>query len=132
MRTVGPFNSGDAAGVDGSATNNQESSQNVSGYIMSIYIRYNDSPPATTDVTIASQGTNTGKPPANTIFTKSNANTDGWFYPHHVIHDETGNEITYDGTNEIYEPIPIDDEIIVTIAGANVGDSVDVWMIIDD
>jgi len=126
---LGPINSGAAAGGAGVATNNAVSSHSVKGFVEAVYIKYNGSPPNTTDVTIATQGTS-ARPPANTILTVSNANTDGWFYPRHTVHDETGTAITYNGTREVHEKVPVDDYIKVTIAQANNDDTVDVWLLI--
>lgn len=125
----GPHGSGTAAGSAGSATANTTSSNVILGRVLAAHVVYNDSPPAgTTDVTIATAGT-TGGPPANTILTLTNAATDGWFYPRHQVHDATGAGVTYDGTNEVYEAPPIYDKVTITIAGANAGDSVTVWLL---
>jgi hypothetical protein len=127
MRLIGPLNSGTAAGSAGSATANATSSTIISGEISAVYVRYNDSPPAgTTDVTIA--GANV---PAAAILTLTDAATDGWFFPRAIAHDAAGAAVTFDGTNEIYVKIPVHDTIKVTIAGANAGDSADVWLMVD-
>ena len=64
------INSGEAAGSNGSATANNTSSHIVTGQICSIGVTYGDSPPGTTDVTIATAGNNG---PALTILTLTNA-----------------------------------------------------------
>ena len=66
------INSGAAVGGDGSATANNTSSHVVTGQICSIGVTYGDSPPGTTDVTIATAGNNG---PSLTILTLTNANT---------------------------------------------------------
>lgn len=130
MKLFGPTNSGSAAGVAGSATANTNSTIILTGRVLAIYIRYNDSPPAgTTDVIIATAGTNA---PANTLLTLTDAATDGWFYVRHKVHDETGAGITYDGTNEVYEAPPICDYVNVKIQGANASDSIDAWFLMSD
>jgi hypothetical protein len=99
------------------------------GRLLAAYVKYNHSPPAgTTDVTIATAGTNGA--PANTLLTITDAATDGWFYPRHTVHDEAGAAITYDGTREVHEAPPIFDKVTVTIAQANAADNIDVWLLL--
>ncbi len=129
MNLYGPINSGVAVGADGVATNNATGTTAVAGEIRAVYVRYNDSPPAgTTDVTVATEGTNH---PAVTILTLANAATNGWFYPRVALATNAGVAVTYDGTRPIYGSIPIADKIKVTIAQANAADSVDVWLLVD-
>ncbi|MEA1998246.1 MAG: hypothetical protein U9N61_02820 [Euryarchaeota archaeon] len=126
----GPLNSGNAAGEDGSATNNTDTTQPVVGKVLAVYLRYNDSPPAgTTDVIIATAGTDI--PGAQTILSLPNAASDGWFYPREPVEDNAGSDVTFDGTNEIYAPYAIHDKVNVKIAQANSGDSVDAWLILE-
>lgn len=122
---VGPFNSGVAAGGAGVATANVDSTIIIKGYLIGLYVRYNDAPPAgTTDVLIATKGTNA---PAQTLFSLANAATDGWFQPRVPVHlAATGAAIT-DG----YDTPLIDDFVNFKILQANNGDSVDVWLQID-
>lgn len=123
------INTGAAAGSAGSATANADTTSIVSGCIYAVYVKYNDSPPAgTTDITIKTKGT-APAPPSNTILTITDAATDGWFYPRHQIDDEAGAGVTYDGTNQVYEPVPVHDLINVAIAGANAADNADIWIL---
>lgn len=131
MNLLGPVNSGAAVGGDGVATSNADSTSPISGRILAVYIKYNDSPPAgTTDVVISTKGTSP-RPPSNTILTLTDAATAGWFYPRHIVHDEVGAAYKWDGTNEVYEPVPVNDIINVAIAQANAGDNVDVWLLFE-
>lgn len=126
IKVFGPFNSGTAAGSAGSATANQTTTAPLCGEVVAVYVRYNDSPPAgTTDVTVATAG---NAAPPLTLLTLTDGATDGYRYPRAQVQDLTGAGVTYDGTNEVYEPVPIADNVKVTIAGANAGDSVDVWL----
>lgn len=121
----GPLNSGVAAGGSGVATSNATSTNIVKGQVMGVYIKYNDSPPAgTTDVTVATAGT-TGYVPAQTIMAISNAATDVFKYP------AAQQSNAADGTaiTGAYTPIVICDKVKVTIAQANNGDNVDVWLL---
>jgi len=122
------LSSGIAAGADGAGTANQTSSMAVCGEIYAIGITYNDSPPATTDVTIATAGTNAL---AVTLLTVTSANTNGWFYPRAIIQDTAAADVTYEGTNEVYGKLCIADYVKVTIAEANANDSVTVHLLVD-
>jgi hypothetical protein len=120
---VGPINSGAAVGGNGVATANQTGALVVKGHISAIYVRYNDAPPAgTTVVTVATAG-NTA--PAYNIDVITNAATDGLFVVRKLQKDIANADIA--GS---YGYIPVADNIKVTIAGANAGDSADVWLMV--
>jgi hypothetical protein len=130
MKLYGPLNTGSTTGGAGTSTNNATSTIRLCGYVAAVRLRYNGSPPgATTDVTVATAGTTC---PAVTILTITDAATDGWFYPHAVAQTTAGATATFDGTNEIYVKIPIDDFVKITIAQANDADSADVWLLLED
>ena len=120
------INTGDTSGGSGSSTANNTSSHVVVGQICSIGVTYNGSPPASTDLVIATAGNNG---PALTILTLTNANSDGWFHPRHKIEDESAADVTYDGTNEVYDKVCVADNIKVTVSQANDDDSVDVVVV---
>ena len=120
------INSGDTSGGSGASTSNNTSSHVVVGQICSIGVTYNGSPPASTDVVIATAGNNG---PALTLLTLTNANSDGWFHIRHKVDDESGADITYDGSNEVYEKVCVADNIKVTGSQANDDDSVDVGIV---
>lgn len=120
MSLLGPFNSGAAVGSAGSATINATTPGVITGLVMSIYVQYNDSPPATTDVTIATAGT---RHPALTLLTLTNANTSGWFHVMAAQHDTAGAAVTDK------QKMLISDQIKVTVAQADAGDSVDIWVL---
>ena len=120
------INTGDTSGGSGSSTANNTSSHVVVGQICSIGVTYTGSPPASTDLVIATAGNNG---PALTILTLTNANSDGWFHPRHKIDDESAADVTYDGTNEVYDKVCVADNIKVTVSQANDDDSVDVVVV---
>ena len=120
------INSGASAGSSGSATNNGTSSSPICGEICSIGITYGDSPPGTTDVTVATTGDNG---PALTLLTVTNGNSNGWFHVRHKIADNAGADITYDGTRDVYEKVCISDYVKVTIAGADANDTAEVLIV---
>lgn len=125
INLAGPYNSGAAVGSDGAATASATGTNILSGRVVAVYVRYNDSPPAgTTDVVIATAGT--AGPPANTLLTLTDGATDGWRYPRSVIHSTAG----VAGSDAV-EAIPVHDKITVTIDDANAGDSVDVWLLLE-
>lgn len=127
---VGPLSSGSAVGGAGVATANETSSIIVRGKVLSVFVEYLDSPPATTDVTVATAGVSAL--PAATILSLANANTNIVKYPRVGVHKSDGTNATYDGTNQIFEPQYIHDKVKVTIAQANAGDSVNVYLVLEN
>ena len=115
-----------AAGSNGSATANNTSGHVVVGQICSIGLTYGDSPPGTTDVTIATSGDNG---PAVRILTVTNAHSDSWFHPRHVVDDNAGANIEYADGYAVYDKVCIADNIKVTIAGANADDTAEVVVV---
>lgn len=124
MRVFGPINSGSATGGAGTATANTSTATRVIGRVIGVYVKYNDSPPATTDVIVKTVGTAPASPTYN-LLSLSNANTSGWFYPQVQIHDTSGSAIAGE-----YEPQLVYDQINVSIAQANDNDSIDVWLLL--
>jgi hypothetical protein len=125
----GPINSGAAVGGNGVATANKDSDVKVSGKVLAVYIKYNDSPPAgTTDVVIATKGTHA---PALPILTISNAATDGWFFPRAAAVSQAGAALVYSTGNPVEAVMPISDIVNVAIAQANAADNVDVWLMLE-
>jgi len=123
MSLVGPINSGLAAGGAGVATSNKTTDQIVRGRILAVYVKYLDSPPATTDVTVETAGVSAF--PAQTILSLVNAATDVVRYPVVQNHDTSGVAVTGE-----FAPVVIHDKVKVTIAQANDDDSVDVTLLI--
>jgi hypothetical protein len=105
------------------ATANDTSDIVIDGLVVAIYVRYNDSPPAgTADVTIETAGNTT---PAYNLLVLTDAATDGLF----IVRD---NPVDTAGSSQAsnWDLIPVYDNIKVTIAQANNGDSVDVWFLL--
>src|SRR5690242_15569866 len=75
---IGPINSGVAAGGAGVATATGETNHPIVGALYSVQVRYNHAPPATTDITIKTKGTNA---PSITLLAKANNNIDALFLP---------------------------------------------------
>ena len=59
---------------------------------------------------------------AQTLLTLTDANIDLWYYPRMVVHDNTGTEVTYDATNQLYGPKAIINGIL-TLVIASGGDT---------
>lgn len=125
VKMVGPINSGSAAGVAGSATSNGNSSIILSGSVKGIYVKHNDSPPATIDVTVRTVGTDPSAPSYN-LLAKVSSNTDGWFYPQAPATDVAGVAISGEYVSQV-----VSDYVNVLIAQADAGDSVDVWIMLE-
>lgn len=126
MRIVGPISSGLATGGAGAAGANADSVGIITGYVMGIYVKYNDSPPAgTTDVVVKTQGT-APNAPSLTLLSLANAAADGWFFPRVQYHTTAGAAVA-----SAYDWPPVHDKVNVAIAQANDGDSVDVWLLVD-
>ncbi len=119
---VGPINSGAATGGAGVATSTGTSANIITGVILSVFVKYNDSPPAaTTDVTVRTKGTSP-RPPSRNILVITNAATDGVWNPRDTEHTTAA----ADSGSKVL--IPVEDYIQVVIAGANDNDNVDVWL----
>jgi len=117
-----------ATGGAGTATVNASTTEFIRGIVLDVYLAYLDSPPSTTDITVAEQNNS----PGVTVLTVSNANTDGWFRPRKQVHNDSGTALTYDGTRTVNEPLAVCDHLKVTIAQANNGDGVTATILWDD
>lgn len=129
MKVLGPLSSGTAVGANGEATAHNSTAQAVLGHLLGVYVKYNDSPPNTTDVVIATIGTDAGSPPAQTLLTLTNKNTDGYFFPRIAPDDTSGVEVE---TPPMLIPIPFYGRVDVLIDDANANDSVSVWLFYED
>ena len=120
------FSTGVASGGAGVATATGHSVR-VAGRVLAVHLEYLDSPPAgTTDFTLSDEG----DPISEAIVNLVNAATDLKLYPRRVVQDNANNDVTFDGTNEIYEPYVVCGRLEATVAQANNGDSVmvTVWL----
>lgn len=104
---------------------NDATDRPIYGEILAIYLKYAITPNANADVVIA-----TVNDPPKTILTVTDNATSGWFYPREIIDDTTGTAVTFDGTNEMYAPIPVSDYIKATVAQGDSDQTLDVWILI--
>ena len=113
------WSTGAAAGGAGVATATGYSPQ-MKGELLAVHVAYVGSPPAgTTDFTLSDES----DPASESIVTLANAATDIKLYPRRVTELNDGTDITYDGTNEVYEPYVVHGRLEATIAQANNDDS---------
>lgn len=103
-------------GSDASATGASNSTLPIAGRILKVRIDYHASAPATTDVTITER---IGSTNWETIHTETDSATDVTRYPRRAVEDAAENTVTYDGTNEIYEPFVVNGYVRVAVAGSN-------------
>lgn len=129
-RLIGPINSGDAVGSAGAALNDADSPLSINGKIIAVYVKYNGSPPGTTDVVVSTKGTFPAAP-SRAILTLTNKNASGWFHPQTPVMNGLGVAVTFNGSNELYQEIPVDDHINVSIDDADAPDNVDVWIMVE-
>jgi len=103
-------------GADGSATGAANSTEPITGKVQAIYFDFHASAPATTDTTVTER---VGSTDRQTICVETDSKTDVMRYPRRAVEDNAENTVTYDGTNEIYEPYAVDGYIRVAVAGCN-------------
>lgn len=95
----------------------------IDGAILAVHLDYSASAHADTDVTIAESTA-----PALPVLTKSNNNTDGWFYPRVTVHGVS------DGA-AITGPVDyqsVGDHLAVTVAQNTDGQTVTATIVWDD
>ena len=116
------FSTGAAAGADGLATATGYS-PHIAGKILAVHADYQDSPPAaTTDFTLSDEN----DPAAEAIVSLVNQATDIKVYPRRLLEDNTGADLTYDGTRKVHGEYIVHGRLKATIAQANAADSVTV------
>ena len=98
----------------------------LNGYLVAVYVDYEVTPNAATDVTVQ-----TANAPVKTMLTVTNSATDAWHYPREVIDDTAGTAVTFDGTNEIYQMIPVDDHVSFTVAQGDADQQTTVWIVLE-
>jgi len=103
-------------GADAAATGAANTGAPICGKIQKIRLDYHASAPATTDVTVTER---VGSTDWETIHTETDSKTDVTRYPRKAVEDNAESAVTYDGTNEIYEPYVVDGYVRVAVAGSN-------------
>jgi len=103
-------------GSAGAATGATNSGSAIVGRILAIYFDYHASTPNTADVTVTER---VGTVDRQTICVETDSTTDVMRYPRRAVEDNAENTVTYDGTNEIYEPYVTVGQIRVAVAGGD-------------
>ena len=125
IQAVGPFSSGLAVGGAGVATAETSYTTLITGLVLGVYLKYTDTPPATTDTVISAIN---GAFPDMTLFSHSNENTDGM----HLLGEQVFDALLGTVITGVYHPIPVVRHAIkVAIAQANANDEVSAWIIVD-
>lgn len=123
---IGPIITPACTGVDGAGAATVTTAFRVCGEVEAIYISYVGDDPATTDVTISTQGTFPACPSYNLLVATDNA-TDKIFIPRVVAN------LASSGAAQAVVNFaqPVDDFITVTVAQANTGDIIKVWLFVE-
>lgn len=111
-----------AIAADGTATAYSDA---VRGKILAVHINY---PAHTCTVDLDEQDTSANQK----ILDLAAANTDTTKYPRKAVEDNTGTAVTYDGTNEIYEPFAVFGRIKLSIASGTATEEVTVDIIAEE
>jgi hypothetical protein len=113
-----------ASGSAGSASATAYSAP-VSGFVHKVHVNYTGDT-NTIDVTLQDNV----DPASENIVNLADNDTDTTLYPRRKVQDNTGSDVTFDGTNEIYERYPVHGRLKLAVAQADDGDVVDVtvWL----
>lgn len=98
---------------------------NVKGRILNVGIDY---PANTCTVDLDSQD----EASSQKILDLAASNTDVVRYPRKAVEDITGTAVTYDGTNEIYEPFVVNGRLKLSLASGTAGDSVSIAVQVEE
>ena len=103
-------------GSDASATGAANTMRPICGKILKIRFHYHADAPATTDVAVTERVAGADW---ETIHTETDSKTDVTRYPRRAVEDNAEATVTYDGTNEIYEPYIVAGYVRVAVAQSN-------------
>jgi len=113
-----------SATVGAAGTGSTTTSAIVHGKILAVEVNY---PTNTVTVDLDSQEMVSQK-----IVDLAAANTDAVIYPRTPAQDNTGTDVTYDGTNEIYTPIVVNGRIKLSLASGTATEVVKVAIHYED
>lgn len=99
------------SGPEGQAAASAATDKMVRGAAMAVYADYGAGITTTTDLTLAPAGM-----ARENLLSLSNQATYKWVYARRAVQDNTGSDVTYDGTNKVYDPYWADDHLKVTVA----------------
>lgn len=96
--------------ADGDGNGSATSSEIINGRVEKIKFANSSVGTPTTIVKSANE--------LETIYSKASEAPSGWKYPRKPAQDIAGAAVTYDGTNEIYEPFYINDTLTLSCSSA--------------
>lgn len=111
------WSTGACVGNDDAATATGYS-PHVTGKILAVHVNYTTAA-ANPDYTLSDEA----DPASESIITLANQKTDIKIYPRRVTEINDGTDITYDGTNEVYEPYTVHGRLEATLAQADADDT---------
>jgi hypothetical protein len=119
------WSTGAAAGAAGSATSTGYSMP-VRGKVLAVHVDYQDSPPATTDITLSDEN----DPAAENIVTLADQATDIKVYPRRVLEQNNGTDLLYAATFNVYGHYVVHGRLKAVIAQADSPDfaNISVWL----
>ena len=97
----------------------------IRGRVIAVGVNY---PAATVTVDLDSDG----EASAQKIINLAAANTDATYYPRTPVQDVLGADVTYDGTNEIYEPFMVYGRVKLSLAAGTAGQTVKVDLLVEE
>ena len=97
----------------------------IRGRVLAVGVNY---PTNTCTVDLDSDG----EAAAQKIVDLAAANTDRVVYPRTPSQDITGADVTFDGTNEIYEPFVVYGRVKLSVASGTAGETVSVDLIVEE
>ncbi len=97
----------------------------IRGRIIAVGINY---PANTCTVDLDSDG----EASAQKVLNLAAANTDITYYPRTPVQDVLGADVTYDGTNEIYEPFLVYGRIKLSLASGTATQAVTVYLMVEE
>jgi hypothetical protein len=73
-----------------------------------------------------------GEASAQKILDLASASTDATYYPRTSSQDNAGADVTFDGTNEIYEPFVVYGRIKLSLASGTATETVTVYLMVEE
>jgi len=127
----------------GATTGSTMSSTVIRGKVLAVKMVYSNSTPASTsdrDINIFEMNPNGSTDVTKAIQEVLNIGTlgaapdddNGIYYPKTPSQDNTGTDVTYDGTNEIYEPFIIFGKLNLAITAAAAGDITTAYVLVEE
>lgn len=117
--------------ADASGNASAISSKISRGKVLAIHIIYDSGSPATTNVQLTHLGSDYGGAD-QTILSLSSNNTNGWFYPRTYAQDETGADLTYNGTQKVPIEFVVFGRLKLEVSGQTAGLGVKAYVLVEE